>query len=252
MSDVLKITPPAEPRFRSPGERLAAERKIRRLTHERIHRRTKIPLKVLAALENNDYEYYAREVYARSFLMQYCEFMGVDFAEIAADYDNAAQSGRSGHSHGRQIILDTATPVSDDGFLSSAHTYFMKYAAAGLLTMLLATAWLWRNAEYFEWTQNYAAAQQAPDSLYEAAFVSRLESLIKERTWLRVTADDKTLFEGYAPAGAKMSWKASREFRVETPDPDQVAFSMDNRAVENTFKKGVTVVPVIFSGVDVK
>ncbi|MDD4004204.1 MAG: helix-turn-helix domain-containing protein [Elusimicrobiaceae bacterium] len=246
----LQPAQPAQaPRSATAGERLKALREEKGISAEMLHRRTKIPLKTISALETDDTAYYASDPYARSFLEQYCEYIGVEPDELRSSFEKAAEPLRRADQRPR-TILNPGSPLDEESYVSAAQAYFFKTAAASAAVLALLTLWLWKNADYFGWPASGESAIASP-SLYEAAFISRLEGLVTERTWLRVTADRRTVFEGYAPAGVKLGWTASKEFKVESDRPDNLQLSLDNRKLEQ-FTKTQTLIPVVFSGAETK
>ncbi len=60
------------------GKTLQSARESRELTFEDATHQTRIPRSVLSALENDDYSVFSSSTYARSYLSQYSEFLGVD------------------------------------------------------------------------------------------------------------------------------------------------------------------------------
>ncbi len=60
------------------GQTLQTARESRELTFEDATHQTRIPRSVLTALENDDYSVFSSSTYARSYLSQYSEFLGVD------------------------------------------------------------------------------------------------------------------------------------------------------------------------------
>ncbi len=54
----------------------------RALTLEAIHRRTRIPVRALEALEENDLSYFSAPVYMYGFLEQYCEYLELDYQQV--------------------------------------------------------------------------------------------------------------------------------------------------------------------------
>ena len=125
----------------------------------------------------------------------------------------------------------------------------MRLTLACVVLMLVATTWLWRSYDG-------VAAQDEPGRppafgsyIYDAAFVSRLKTSARARVWLRLEADDKTVFEGYLPASASKEWKASRRFTLWLRRPENVTVTLDNKTFgPSVLKTGRNVIPVTFSG----
>mgnify|MGYP001985972364 FL=1 len=63
------------------GGMLRSTRECLAWSIEDVAHRTRIPVATLRQLENNDYSKFASQAYAKSFLAQYCEHLGLDAAE---------------------------------------------------------------------------------------------------------------------------------------------------------------------------
>ncbi len=70
--------------MKSIGQVLFAQREIKKLTLDHVHKFIKIHPKYLAALENDDYQIFAGKVHAKGFLKIYSEFLGLNVDEIMA------------------------------------------------------------------------------------------------------------------------------------------------------------------------
>lgn len=64
---------------KSIGEILKEKRKEKSLSLEEVKEKTKIPLRHLTALENNDYDFFEGEIYFLNFLKRYSLFLNLDF-----------------------------------------------------------------------------------------------------------------------------------------------------------------------------
>jgi cytoskeletal protein RodZ len=60
------------------GPQLTRARVALSLGIENVSQVTRIPARVIVALETDDYGTFPGTAYARSFLAQYCDFLGVD------------------------------------------------------------------------------------------------------------------------------------------------------------------------------
>lgn len=66
------------------NEQLQQARERAGLSIDDVHFKTRLPKSVLLALEAGDFEIFSSPTYARSFLTQYSEYLGVDASEWAA------------------------------------------------------------------------------------------------------------------------------------------------------------------------
>ncbi|MCE5324067.1 DUF4115 domain-containing protein [bacterium] len=70
------------------GAILLQERQRRGLSLEEVHDATKITVHNLAALEEDRFDHFPNKVYARAFLRDYSNFLGLDSGELLEKYEN--------------------------------------------------------------------------------------------------------------------------------------------------------------------
>lgn len=69
------------------GQTLRAEREKRGLTLDDAHESTKITIQNISALEEDRFDSFPNKVYARAFLRDYSNFLGLDSAELLTEYE---------------------------------------------------------------------------------------------------------------------------------------------------------------------
>lgn len=70
------------------GQILKAEREKRGLSLEEVHESTKITVQNVEALEHDRFDHFPNRVYARAFLRDYSNFLGLDSAELLTRYED--------------------------------------------------------------------------------------------------------------------------------------------------------------------
>ncbi len=73
------------------GENLRREREMRGVSLEEISAATKISIRFLQAIENEEFSKLPGGIFARSFIRMYARYLGLDEESILADYQVAAQ-----------------------------------------------------------------------------------------------------------------------------------------------------------------
>jgi cytoskeletal protein RodZ len=74
------------------GEILRDKRESKGLSLEEVHEATKITVENLTALEENRFDAFPNKVYARAFLRDYANFLGLDSAVLLARYEDEWQT----------------------------------------------------------------------------------------------------------------------------------------------------------------
>ncbi len=77
------------------GEKLMRARKRKSLELRAVERETKVAFKYLLALERGRYGELPAPIYARGFLARYAAFLGLDAAQLAAEFDHELMCYRS-------------------------------------------------------------------------------------------------------------------------------------------------------------
>src|ERR1019366_4903899 len=73
------------------GENLRREREMRGVSLEEISSATKISLRLLEAIESEDFSKLPGGIFSRSFIRTYARYLGLDEERVVADFQLAAQ-----------------------------------------------------------------------------------------------------------------------------------------------------------------
>ncbi|MGC4014912.1 MAG: helix-turn-helix domain-containing protein [Luteolibacter sp.] len=79
--------------WEEPGRQLLAAREAKGMTIADVSHRTRIPTKVIEALEKDDYGSFPSPTYAKSFLAQYADFVGIDSSRWMDFFEPVAFTG---------------------------------------------------------------------------------------------------------------------------------------------------------------
>ncbi|MFA5317937.1 MAG: helix-turn-helix domain-containing protein [Patescibacteria group bacterium] len=89
------------------GEILQEQRKREKINLEKAAKDVKIDIKYLQSLENGDYDKLPQGIYGKSFLREYCDYLGLNYKDLARIYDqennleNISEKGDEVFSHKR-------------------------------------------------------------------------------------------------------------------------------------------------------
>lgn len=120
------------------GEILQQERQKRGLSLEQVHETSKITLQNLSALEENRFDYFPNKVYARAFLRDYANYLGLDSAALLTRYEEEWNvDANPTPNKPEEVVLETRRPI-------------WKPIAYGLMSLLAIGAL--GTAVYFGWT----------------------------------------------------------------------------------------------------
>ncbi|MGJ8678647.1 MAG: helix-turn-helix domain-containing protein [Akkermansiaceae bacterium] len=106
------------------GEQLRAARECKELKLEDVSQATRIPAATLSALEESDYSIFPNPTYARSFLTQYSEYLGVDAQDWVKSFETGDvlvqnPESRFTQSAPTQQQADTPPPINRSALLQT-------------------------------------------------------------------------------------------------------------------------------------
>lgn len=96
---------------RTPGELLRRGREARGLTVADVSERTKIPPRLVEAIERDEYHKLSGDLYVKSFLRAYAGCVGLEASDLLARFERAAASAGDGPvSSGPAPAADVSSP----------------------------------------------------------------------------------------------------------------------------------------------
>ncbi|MFA6318311.1 MAG: helix-turn-helix domain-containing protein [Elusimicrobiota bacterium] len=206
-----------------------------------VSQHTRVPKKLIEALEANRLDEFPAMVYLRGFLHIYCDYLEVDFdplwKKINPDRPVPAEAEPAGPASPapapRAAAPAPAAPrAAAPG--SSREPAGDPRRILALLALALAGAGL------AAWLLLRQGAPQAPEGSVEAPApppvlqpisvpVDPLVTLsFKEDVWVRVTIDDRIRFEGIAPRGGKpQEYRPKLKVSIRTPSPEHLVLTLN-------------------------
>jgi cytoskeletal protein RodZ len=207
------------------GGTLKKARTQRGLSLESVQQKTRIPRKFLESLENNRFQDLPATVYLRGFLRTYCEFLDVEFEPLWSRL-NAEKERPAPPAAPEAAPSEPPTAVPPAAPSPAVIVGIAIVALAGLI-----------------WLATRATRPKAPPPIPAPPVVNEtpiqplhpkqemtLELIFPSRTWIRVETDGRLKFEGWAPAGARQTWKAMDKFRIRTSSAENVRAVLDGKS----------------------
>ena len=124
---------------RTPGELLQEARDARRMTLEQLSTETKIPQRLLQALERDEYHKVSGSLYIKSFLRAFASAVGLDPGEIIALYELSRGQTAAKPDTADAIWQDAETEIHRIGVAYGR--WFRRWGAVVLLLIALAVWW---------------------------------------------------------------------------------------------------------------
>ncbi|WNN89577.1 helix-turn-helix domain-containing protein [Gloeocapsopsis dulcis] len=192
------------------GAQLRQARQAQALSLEGAEAKTMIQRRVLRAIEAGCREELPEPIYIQSFIKQYANALGLDGAELASKFPREDQQ--------LQFKPSVRIPAAQ---LRPVHLYllylFVVFWAVNALSHTLSRGEL--QASNLQTKKQLSSTQIKSISAAENTENGkpvRVSVTLKAQSWLRITADGKTEFEGTLPQGTQRSWEAQEELTLRT------------------------------------
>ena len=219
------------------GELLKREREMREISLNELTVATRVPLRLLEALENEDWDKLPGGIFNRGFIRAIARFLGLSEERMLAEYDLAY-----GHHKG-------ATPTPRHNPIPSPSKWLV---VAGALAILLVVAaaitggvYGWRRFAAHRATKKALATSAqtqpggaaAPPGLVLGATSAppssglHLSISTSTATRIRVKGDGKLLLDGEVSAGETRHFSAGQQFEVTAANPAGVLLELNGQAM---------------------
>jgi cytoskeleton protein RodZ len=221
------------------GELLKRERELREVSLNELTVKTRVPVRFLEALENQDWKKLPGGVFNRGFVRAIARYLGLSEEHFLSEYDLA---------HGEHAVIAPHTPPNP---IPSPPKWVV---AAGLVLFLLVIAGLiagsvygWRRyAAHRSAKRALASSQQtlsqasSPPALpnlnaeASAATIARALDLAlstSASTHVRVVADGRILADETIPLGTARHFSAASQFEVTAADAAAVLLELNGQPI---------------------
>lgn len=215
MTDAAPVSPP------DIGSVLKEARLRRGQTLDVVHQHTRIPKKLLEALETNRFDDFPAPVYLRGFLKGYCDHLDVDFEPLWS-----------------KIAPPKPAEVKKDEEPQKEAPRPLPVQQPNLLPWVVVGGFLAVGGLFFALKEDGPSAPkvQPPAPKPPAAIAPiqktekmKLKVVFKGDAWVRLHADGQLRFEGRAPAGFTQEWAAMDSFTIRTSESQNVGLTLDGK-----------------------
>ncbi len=241
------------------GHSLKEARSKKAVSLEEVHAKTKIHPRVLQLLEDEKFEKLPSPLFVKSFLKSYAEFLEMNPEEILQAYEKV------GKVEPEQVLYivpaakrKSPLPFSKDFILVPLYLLLAAVIAYGLYRGVgLAGAWV--SKEWTGFSQSLKKAKPAAPSKSKETKPAaekprepsdsadwlrsvergnfpkigkknqlRLSIKALDVVWVRVTCDEKVLFQNILKKGATETWIAEKNIEIWTGNSSHMALTLNN------------------------
>lgn len=228
------------------GAQLGTARQERSLSLDEMVILTKIPRRLLQAIEEGNLNDLPEPVYIQGLIRQFADALGFNGVEFASHFPVSSLPA----------IAKTGGRIRFMGQLRPLHLYllyiFVIVCSVSSLSRLLNNAALTasdsqsqpQQQTYFQTEPTHAKSSTKVRPVSETlSSVKDHKSLqigvtLKSSSWIRVVADGKTEFEGILPEGTHRVWKAQEQLTVKTDNAGGVLMSVNQQEAKRMGEPG--------------
>lgn len=131
------------------GARLAARRQKAGIPIDKAAKDTRIPVSRLRAIESDDFSSFAHPTYARLFLTDYANYLGVPLEEIRAYLPGGKNLGTADNNY-LDVLLAKPGFLQGDQFKSIRRLLLATGILIGIVLLVVAGIYAWRTWKKFE------------------------------------------------------------------------------------------------------
>ncbi len=233
------------------GENLRHEREMREVSLREIADHTRINLRFLEAIEEEDFEKLPGGIFNRGFIRAYAQHLGLDDVKVLSEYDLIGGV--------QEPTLRVHTPSQADAKLQAAGSRAQWVAAIVAVFMLIAGYALFRHSQQPfsvgigsnptigeipapslpetqpDPTTADSSSRPAPASLSEELI---LQVAATEVSWVELDADGKILVSGIMQPGKITTFRARESFNLITGNASGLILTLNGEKLAPLGRQG--------------
>lgn len=224
------------------GAQLWTSRQEKSLSLEEMVAMTKIPRRLLQAIEEGNLNDLPEPIYVQGLIRQFADALGLNGVEFSSQFPVVSP----------QKKLQPVGESKSIRLLRPFHLYLLYVlviiCSISSLSQLLNNAALKANNQTVPSIDEETVVDslQKPINTESVSDISKNKHnqlvqvgvTLKASSWIRVVADGKTQFEGTLPEGTHRVWKAQEQLTVKTNNAGGVLMSVNQQAAKEMGQPG--------------
>ena len=212
------------------GEILKQERQNRGLELEQVHEASKITLQNLTALEEDRFDYFPNKVYARAFLRDYANYLGLDSAALLTRYEDEWNSNSkepevvapiAGRSVWKKIGYSFICLIAIAGLGAALYFGWIGYEKQNSANRVKRhsiknnIATLPSVKPMADTSKPHVAPKPEPKPAIPADKLT-LQVTALMPVWVKIDVDGKQVYANTIPKDQTMTWEAKKSIYIQT------------------------------------
>ncbi|WP_372519623.1 helix-turn-helix domain-containing protein [Candidatus Ruminimicrobiellum ovillum] len=216
-----------------PGKVLQQARKKKRFSIDRVHKTTKIKREYIEGLENDNVSAFPAELYYKNFLKTYALFLSLDPNEMINMYEQSKLDQQ-------EDLFKQSNNNAENKFIefykkNKQTLIYAGYAVAAVLIiciiiMLIPT----KKAVLPEETSVQTISKKEQESAATNSQQTEQKLYIKalEDTWIKISGDNKKLFESILSKDKTFEATTKKEFNIKIGNIDGIEVYFNDKLVD--------------------
>ncbi|MFB2772894.1 helix-turn-helix domain-containing protein [Pelatocladus sp. BLCC-F211] len=223
------------------GAQLSSSRQDKGLSLDEMVVLTRIPRRLLQAIEEGNLQELPEPVYIQGLIRQFADALGFNGSEFASDFPVGIN----------RVSLQSGWKNKSVGELRPLHLYLlyilMIFCSVGSLSQLLNANALQaannnqniskQNQQTVNPSQKFQPVSDMTSNLNSAQQV-QIGLTLTEKSWVQVLVDGKVEYEGELPEGTHRIWKAQEQLTVRTDNAGGVLVSINKEKAKQLGEPG--------------
>jgi len=246
----------------SAGEQLKKIRLEKGISLEQVHKKTKVHLKILQAIEEDNLISLS-PVYIRGFLKIYCKFLGLNPADYIQNFREPFVQVKPEKLAAPKPVLRTKPGMPKLSFFNEIFKQLPLKAILVTAASLILLFGLFKLGKNLSSKANLRAKDKISSSIItvptkkpsekettkaaslKAAENIRLDIKANENCWVELKADGKTMFRGIIKKGKTESWQAKNRIELSLGNAGVVDLEVNGKRISALGRRGQTVKNIV-------
>jgi len=235
----------------SAGTKLKNLRLQKGLSLEEAHKRTKIHLNILKAIEEDSLVNFS-PVYIKGFLKIYCKFLGVDPRDYIPDYKEPHVPVKRATDLGEKPVSSFKMPLLNFSSLKAIRINFKALAAVCLIILFIIGLFnlgKFISSKASRISKRAAAPVILVSKAENKAVAAKLQSSTvlknitldihaKENCFILVKSDGRVMFQNILRKGRSESWQAKDKIELSLGNAGAVELEINGKRIPGLGRKG--------------
>ena len=220
------------------GKQLQLTRIREKISLEKMCKDTKIRMKYLQAIEDDNLSIIPEKVAARGFIKICARYLELDHTELLAQLDNKSSEDQS---------IDKASSLSEK-WQKKQPVLSGLFIIAGIIALVLlfiifnnpeakSTARVNESSTQIRVTPatNEAKAQEIEEATATLSIkvpkLAKLTAKAIQNAWIKVKVDEKDIFHGMLKKGRSKTWYGKESVQIRSPEPNYINLIFNDKDV---------------------